>query len=173
MLNLPLVFLAVFITFPKTTEVIAEGQKISFTPLPKAESYKLDGWNVNSWSLSGLVDISSGIALLVKPNAPYGMYAQTSRYAIVLIYTHVVYKDERTNVIVALYFEVGRMEHHMQLPKIIIQFEFVFLLVENYKGYRIMATCQGFLNPKIIEKMLCSWSQLRFFLLVKHLLHLP
>lgn len=70
---------------------------MSFTPLPKAESYKLDGWDVNSWSLSGLVDISSGIALLVKPNAPYGMYAQTSRYAIVLIYTHVVYKDERTN----------------------------------------------------------------------------
>ena len=51
----------------------------------------------------------------------------------------------------------------MQLPKIIIQFEFVFLLVENYKGYRIMATCQGFLNPKIIEKMFWSWRQLRFF----------
>ena len=45
--------------------------KINFEPLPEGEGYRLDEWTA-SWGLSGLVDVSSGVALLIKPNPPYG-----------------------------------------------------------------------------------------------------
>lgn len=50
----------------------SERIETEFPPLPKGESYSLHNSDQGTWSLNGLTNIASGIALTLRSQPPYG-----------------------------------------------------------------------------------------------------